>query len=78
MYAYILQQNFILSCGDSQGLMMVGLDMRCDKENNGALYAGLVATMNDTCTNYFSCVETPRNSNEEKWKSFSKSITSKY
>jgi len=58
--------------------MMVGLDVRCDKQNNNILYSGLVATINDKYTKYFSCVEILRNNNEEKWKCFSTSISSKY
>lgn len=40
-----------------QGMMIVGFDVCHDKQNKNKSYGAFIATMNDTHTKYFSCVE---------------------
>ncbi|XP_025197459.1 piwi-like protein Siwi [Melanaphis sacchari] len=47
-----------------KGLMIIGFDVYHDSHHSSVSFGALVATMNDTHTNYFSCVE-PHESGEE-------------
>jgi len=62
--------------GILQGMMIVGFDVCHDNQRKTISYGALVATMNDTHTSYFSCVE-PHESGEELSNHFAASISSK-
>lgn len=57
--------------------MIIGFDVCHDRQRENKSYGALVATMNDTHTSYFSCVE-PHDSGEELSKNFGTLISSKY
>lgn len=57
--------------------MIVGFDVCHDSQNKNKSYGALVATMNDSHTSYFSCVE-PHESGEELSNHFATGISSKY
>ncbi|KAF0707393.1 piwi-like protein Siwi, partial [Aphis craccivora] len=48
----------------SIGMMIIGFDVCHDKQNKNKSYGAFIATMNDTHTSYFSCVE-PHESGQE-------------
>jgi len=57
--------------------MIIGFDVCHDKKNKNKSYGALVATMNDTHTSYFSCVQ-KHESGQELSSYFSMSIASMY
>lgn len=57
--------------------MIIGFDVCHDKQNKNRSYGALVATMNDSHTSYFSCVQ-PHESGQEISSYFATSIASKY
>jgi len=57
--------------------MIVGFDVCHDSQRKNISFGALVATMNDSHTSYFSCVE-PHESGEELSVHFATGITSKY
>lgn len=58
-------------------MMIVGFDVCHDICNKNISYGAFVATLNDTHTSYFSCVQ-PHRSGEELSMHFSISIASKW
>jgi len=58
-------------------MMIMGFDVCHDSQNKSVSYGALVSSLNDTHTNYFSCVQ-PHRSGEELSTHFSISIASKY
>jgi len=57
-------------------MMIVGFDVCHDNQRKNISYGALVATMNDSHTSYFSCVE-PHESGEELSNHFAAGISSK-
>ncbi|XP_050528664.1 piwi-like protein Siwi [Daktulosphaira vitifoliae] len=57
-----------------KGMMIVGFDVCHDSQKKNISYGALVATMNDSHTSYFSCVE-PHNSGEELSNHFAAGIS---
>jgi len=57
--------------------MIVGFDVYHDKNKKNKSYGALVATMNDSHTSYFSCVQ-PHESGQELSSYFAISIASMY
>jgi len=58
-------------------MMIVGFDVCHDNQRKNKSFGALVATMNDTHTSYFSCVE-QHTSGEELSNHFATAIGSKY
>lgn len=58
-------------------MMIVGFDICHDVQQKSILYGALTATMNDTYTSYFSCVE-PHERGDEISAYLATGITSKY
>jgi len=58
-------------------MMIIGFDVCHDKQNKNKSYGALVATMNDSHTSYFSCVQ-PHESGQELSSYFAMSIASMY
>lgn len=56
--------------------MILGFDVCHDSQRKNVSYGALVATMNDTHTNYFSCVE-PHENGEELSNHFATGVVSK-
>lgn len=56
--------------------MIIGFDVCHDSQNKNKSYGALVATLNDSHTSYFSCVE-PHDSGEELSQHFAAGISSK-
>lgn len=57
--------------------MIVGFDVCHDKQNKNKSYGALIATMNDSHTAYFSCVQ-PHASGQELSSHFAMNIASMY
>jgi len=57
--------------------MIVGFDVCHDKQNKNKSYGALIATMNDTHTTYFNCVQKYEN-RQELSNNFAMSIASMY